>query len=97
MQFIKDDYLPRMFFEGTNDFKPIKEESHWIEEVGFTISLMGNELGDRYLVVLYGSDAVSPEKEGIYYFDDEKEAEQFYQKTLREHYQSGDDYEFKDG
>ncbi len=97
MQFINDDYLPRMFFEGTNDFKQIKGKSHWIEEVGFTLVLYGNDLGDRYLVALYGSDAVSPENEGIYYFDDEKEAEQFYQATLREHYHSGDDYESKDG
>jgi hypothetical protein len=97
MQFINDDFLPRMFFEGTNDFKEIKNEAHWIEEVGFTIVLLGNKPGDRFLVALYGSDAVDPENEGIYYFDDKKEAEQFYKKMLRDHYQSDDDYKSKDG
>jgi hypothetical protein len=97
MQFINDDFLPLMFIKGTNDFKEIKSETHWIEEVGFTIALLGNGPGDRFLVALYGIEAVEPENEGIYYFDDKTEAEQFYEKLLSDHYQADNDYESEDG
>jgi hypothetical protein len=96
-QFINDDFLPRMFVKGTNDFKEIQGESHYVEEVGFTITLLGVETEDKYLVALYGLDAVNEESEGIYLFDDKSEAERFYQEMLRQHYHSSDDYEFEDG
>jgi hypothetical protein len=93
MQFINDDFLPQMFIGGTNEFKEIKSEEHYVEEVGFTIALLGVETPARYLVVLYGIDAVSPENEGIYFFNNENEADQFYQQMVKEHYHSDDDYE----
>jgi hypothetical protein len=86
MQFINDDFLPRMFSRGTNDFREIKRKAHYMEEVGLTIELLGVETEDKYLVVLHGlNDAVSQEREGIYFFNDRNEADQFYQKMLREH------------
>jgi hypothetical protein len=95
MQFINDDFLPQMFYEGTNSFKEIKAEGHWIEGVGSTIALLGNERKEKYLVAVYGSEVVGIENEGIYYFDDLEEAEQLYQALLREHYSSDEDSEFK--
>ena len=41
-------------------------------------------------------EVVGMENEGIYFFDDKEEAEQFYKALIQEHYSSDEENEFKD-